>query len=525
LPNQLSCARACARWFFVICGGALLSHLAAPPVRADDADAVRIDGALACRSPESCVDQAAQAYLRDGQASALQIAIWRDGRFVYSEAFGFADPDRKQRTTVRSLFQVGSNTKKATAVAVLRAVEEGRMRLDDPVSRALPFFRLEREPGWARAATVRDLLSHQSGLWDYTPAYSAPADDELQCTLWGTFASREWAPTPPRAVWSYANANYALLGAMLEHAYRQPYADVMQRAVYAPLHMSNTYARSEAAVATGRAVWGFGSVSEQTDADDAFDLAALLARPAWALASEWVPPEELGDSAFLRPAGGAWSTAEDECRLGAFLVEGRRAFLSEASRRALVTPQTLTTPGDPNMSYAFGLMVGRSLDFGPDEWYDVPTWTHTGSTLTMASMFLVLPEQRFVISVLRNARDPSPAFRALMSTALAQFARLPPRHAEPARPPDDPARYAGTYSDPRGLGTVRLRWDGASLSVSAPDIEALGVSVAPTVTIVRPNILVLSIEGRRFAFTVWPSSDSSAGYLVGREDTFTRIGN
>lgn len=475
-----------------------------------------------CASPKRCLDRAAQAYLRDGKASALQIAIWRDGRFVYSEAFGFVDPRRTRHATVRSLFQVGSNTKKATAIAVLRAVEAGRVRLEDPVARALPFFRLERAPGWARAATVADLLSHQSGLWDYTPAYEAPDDDQLQRALWGTFAEREWAPTPPRAVWSYANSNYALLGAILERAYRRPYAEVMRQEVYEPLHMTGTHARRDDALATGRAVWGFGSVSEQENDEDAFDLAALLASPPWAGAPQWVAPSEHGENAFLRPSGGAWSSAEDECRLGAFLVDGRRAFLSDANRAALVAPRVETIPGGASLSYAYGLMVAPTLRLGPDE-YDVTTWTHDGSTLTMVSLFLALPEQRFVISVLRNARDQSPAFPALLSTALAQYARLPAPHAAPVPQPDDPARYAGTYSDPQGLGTLHLRWDGATLSISAPDIEAMGIAVAPAVTIARPNVLVFTLDERPYRFTVWPSAHGSAGYLVGREDSFTRV--
>jgi hypothetical protein len=177
--------------------------------------------------------------------------------------------------------------------------------------------------------------------------------------------------------------------------------------------------------------------------------------------------------------------------LGAFLVDGRRAVMSEAGREALVTPRSEMTPGDPSQLYAFGLAVGPSLGVSPVEWYDVTTWNHGGSTLTMASMFLALPEQRLVISVLRNARDPSPAFAALLSTALASYASLPPPHAEPPRQPEDPARYVGTYSDPQGLGTLHLRWDGQTLSVSAPDVEALGASVAPTVVIVRPNVLVV----------------------------------
>jgi CubicO group peptidase (beta-lactamase class C family) len=496
----------------------LLSR-AQPRAHADE-DALGVQ----CASPKACVDDAARAYLQQGPASALQIAIWRDGDFVYSEAFGFTDPQRRRPASRRSLFQVGSNTKKATALAVMRAVDEGRIRLDDPVARALPLFRLARAPAWSREATVRDLLSHRSGLWDYTPGYEAPEDWRLQHTVWGVFAAKEWAPTPVAAAHNYANPNYALLAAILERAYGRAYAEIMEREVYRPLRMRDTYARRDDALETGRAVWSFGAKGAPAAADDDFDPAALIAvPPPWLAPPSWVSPAEQADNAFLRPAGLSWSTAEDECMIGAMLVGGAPSFLSEASRAALVNPQTPVTPGDPNLSYAFGLYVSPRLVLAPDEQYDLQSWTHSGGTLSMASFFLVIPERRLVISVLRNTRDQTGHLRGIMSAALSGYAQLPERHAAPPVPPDEGARYAGSYRDPDGLGTLVLQWDGSSLRVSAPELEARGIAVGPSVTIIRPNVLLIPILGRPLQFTVWPSELSDAGYLVGREDSFTRV--
>jgi CubicO group peptidase (beta-lactamase class C family) len=481
--------------------------------------------ARAHNAAAALVDAAARAYLDDASASAVQIAIWKSGKLVYSRAHGFADPERTVAVTPRSLFQIGSNGKKATALAVLRAVDDGRLRLDDSVAEVLPQFVLEREPGWADKATVRDLLSHQSGLWDYASWEDAPNDHALAQTLHGTFAQNEWATTEPGDVWNYSNAGYAVLGAILERAYRRSYPDVMAREVYAPLGLSNTYARRADAIATGRAVWGFGAGREQTAGLDPFDLSETFS-DTLSSAAEWVAPADTVDNAFTRPAGLSWSTAEDECRVGAFLLEGRRRVLREVTRREMLTPQTLLTPGETVASYSFGLILARGVGLGPDAFYDVPVIMHDGATLTMASTFLALPEHDFVMSVLRNANDAPASLIELQVTALRQYAGLtlpgtPPAPSEP----DDGARYAGTYSDPQAFGTLELRWDGAQLSVRAPDIEALGGEVDPEVVIARKNVLMILVDGQPVELTVWPSASSEAGYLVSRHDAFTRVGD
>jgi len=484
-------------------------------------DDTKITEAAARGASAARLDAAAQAFLDDAEASAVQIAIWHEGKIVYSRALGFADPRGRVAVTPRSLFQIGSNGKKATALAVLRAVDAGRLELDDSVAKVLPHFALEREPGWAAEATVRDLLSHQSGLWDYTSWEDDPQDAALARTAYGTFADNEWATTAPGDAWNYSNAGYSLLGAILERAYRRPYPEVMAREVYRPLGLADIHARRADAIATGRAVWGYGAGRETMAGRDPFDLAELLSEPP---AGEWVPPAEAVDNAFTRPAGLSWSTAEDECRVGAFLLEGRRRFLRDETRQTMLTPQTELTPGEPAVAYALGLLVGQGLSLGPDQYYDVPVISHDGATLTMASNFLALPEQQLVVSVLRNANDAPPSLITLLTSAVREYAKLPPKGTPPTpSAPDSGARYAGTYSDPQAFGTIELRWDGTTLTVRAPDVEAMGATVDPTAIIARKNVLVIFVDGSPVELTVWPSSRSDAGYLVSRSDAFVRV--
>ncbi|MEY4513045.1 MAG: hypothetical protein RLZZ450_5167 [Pseudomonadota bacterium] len=364
-------------------------------------------------------------------------------------------------------------------------------------------------------------MEDQSGLWDYTPWDDAPADRVLHETLVGTFSEHEWATTPPGAAYNYSNANYAVLGAVLECAFGRSYAEIMEREVYAPLRLRDTFARRDDAVRTGRAVWGFGLGRAQLSGRDYFDLADASGDGS---SPTWVPPAEQVDNAFLRPAGLTWSTAEDECRVGVSLLQGPQTYLRRQTRSEMLTPQVELTPGEPAVAYAFGLLIGDGLPVGEADWYDVPFWTHDGGTPAMASTFLVLPEQHFVMSVLRNRTEAPPSLATLLTTAVQQYAGLPPKQPPPlAVPPDSGARYAGTYADPQAFGTLRLRWDGTDLTVSAPELEALGVTVDPVVVVARPNVLVLTVDGDPIELTVWPSASSDAGYLVAREDAFVRV--
>jgi CubicO group peptidase (beta-lactamase class C family) len=365
-------------------------------------------------------------------------------------------------------------------------------------------------------------------LWDYTSFTEAPADSDLSNITYGTFAEHAWSTTPAGAVWNYSNANFGLLGAILERVYERPYRRVLEHEVYRPLGLRHTHARREEAVETGQAVWGYG-VSQSSLKHD-YDPWRLYTPSTGATppSFEWVAPEDEEDNAFARPAGLTWSTAEDECRIGAFLVSGEPRILDDELRGEMLSAQALTDPLPDSAAYGFGLALGKHINLGPTEGYDIGFWEHGGATLRMSSEFFVFPEQDLVFSVLTNTslNDPaeSSAWQMLAVSLIHTYVALPPAQAPtPPEPADDGARYAGTYADPRGLGTVELHWDGSALTLSAPDLAALGAKVDENVIIAQKNLLVFQVDGQQNALQVWPSTSSDAGYLVSRADAFTRV--
>jgi CubicO group peptidase (beta-lactamase class C family) len=275
-------------------------------------------------------------------------------------------------------FIIGSVTKSMTALAVLQLVEDGELALDDPVALHLDWFDV-RPAAWTERVTVRRLLEQTSGL----PALAgAPA------TTWMRDASieetaRQVAGTQlvgePGTSWEYANANYVLLGALVEEVTGRAYADQLEQRVFAPLGMTRTSARLDEARTLG-----------------------LETGHRYVLG---VPVAHTTFREGLVPSGLVVSTAHDV--VGRYLqallrggeLDGERV-LSDASVAMLFTPATDATLGpwakDPAASYGMGWFVGGA-PFGPS-----PVAFHPGATPDFGATVALVPSASTGLVVLVN---------------------------------------------------------------------------------------------------------------------------
>ena len=114
------------------------------------------------RSTTSKIDSAVQTFIDGGYGPGVSIAVMRAGKVMFVKAYGMANLETETRVTPDTVFRAGSITKQFTAACIMRLVQEGRLSLDDPVSKYLP----ELAP--AGPVTVRMLLTHTSGLHPYT---------------------------------------------------------------------------------------------------------------------------------------------------------------------------------------------------------------------------------------------------------------------------------------------------------------------------------------------------------------------
>ncbi len=170
------------------------------------------------------------------------IAEVRDGAGVWRGTSGVADLADQERAAAQDRFRVGSVTKSFVATVVLQLVAEGRISLDDAIERALPGVVPD-----GRDITIRQLLGHTSGLYDYLdvvmskpdPIRTARTADYTPQDLIAMSAAHG-PQFAPGTSWAYSNTNYVVLGLLVEHLTGRPLGEEITRRIVRPLHLRNT---------------------------------------------------------------------------------------------------------------------------------------------------------------------------------------------------------------------------------------------------------------------------------------------
>jgi CubicO group peptidase (beta-lactamase class C family) len=201
---------------------------------------------------------AIDAYV-EGQMHRLNIpgvslAIVEGDKIVHLRGFGRARPDG-EAPTLQTPFFIGSLTKSFTALAVMQLVEAGKIDLDAPVQRYLPWFRVA-DPQVSAEMTARHLLNQTSGLPTSSGEIDlADFDDSPGATEHQARALSSLVLTRPvGSAFEYSNSNYDLLGLIIEAASGESYADYVQKQVLTPLDMSHSYTSPALAKQNGQAV-------------------------------------------------------------------------------------------------------------------------------------------------------------------------------------------------------------------------------------------------------------------------------
>lgn len=213
--------------------------------------------AVAAQSPTAIGDL--DGYLRRCAAARVcngTYLVARAGEPVYVGAVGDAGDDARTPLTAHSAFDIGSISKQVTAMAVLKLTEEGRLSLEDPVTRLLPDFPYPD-------VTIVQLMTHTSGVPDAIEDYN----EDLRAGR-GPFNGKDIvrrlivANRPldftPGSRFQYNNAGYMVLANVVEVASGQPFATYLDEAFFKPLGMSETWLRTpEGEAAITRRAYGF----------------------------------------------------------------------------------------------------------------------------------------------------------------------------------------------------------------------------------------------------------------------------
>jgi CubicO group peptidase (beta-lactamase class C family) len=177
------------------------------------------------------VDALVTKTLAETGVPSAEIAIVRDGRIVLTKAYGKANEGLPARVDLP--YQIASNSKQFTAMALILLRDEGKLSLDDPVSKFLPAI-----SGGDRI-TIRQLLSHTSGLQDFWPQDYLFAEMTKPTAPQGIVD--KWAKKPldfqPGARWQYSNTGYVVAGMIAEKLSGEPLLAYLNRKIFGPLDM------------------------------------------------------------------------------------------------------------------------------------------------------------------------------------------------------------------------------------------------------------------------------------------------
>ena len=175
----------------------------------------------------------------------LSLIVIKGGKVVFAEGYGLANVELQVASKPETVYQSGSVGKQFTATAVMMLVEEGKIRLDDPLTK---YFK--DAPATWNDVTVRELLSHTAGFGDYPEKFDFRKDwteDELLKLVEGTPLAYA-----PGTNWAYSNLGYLTLGILIHHVTGKFYGDLLQERIFHPLEMNSTRIISEADIVPNR---------------------------------------------------------------------------------------------------------------------------------------------------------------------------------------------------------------------------------------------------------------------------------
>lgn len=169
----------------------------------------------------------------------VAVGVVSDQELIWSKGFGYADIKAKLPMTAKTKFRMASNSKLFTAIAIMQLREEGKLGLDDPVVKYLPWFKAKPAGDDDGPITIEQLLSHSSGLQreagDHWSSYEFPTTEDLI----RLYPDRHSA-FAPSVRWKYSNLGFAVAGLVVEKLSGEKWADYVEQNIFRPLAMNDS---------------------------------------------------------------------------------------------------------------------------------------------------------------------------------------------------------------------------------------------------------------------------------------------
>ncbi|MBC7789077.1 MAG: serine hydrolase [Anaerolineae bacterium] len=395
------------------------------------------------------------------QIPGVSAAVVHDQTILWSSGFGHADVARKTPATPATIYSICSISKLFTSVAVMQLRDAGKLRLDDPVGRHLPWFNIKRSVAGAPEITVEGLLTHSSGLpreSDYPywtgPSFTFPTREQIVERI----ASQETL-YPAETYFQYSNLGISLAGEVVAAASGAPYSAYIQRNILDPLGLSSTTPEMPELHRGTRLATGYGALTRD---------GTRSTLPFFATRG-------------IAPAAGFASTAEDLARFASWqfrVLSGGSANGNTVLKANTLREMQRVHWMDPNFetSWGLGFAVWRSED---------KTFVgHGGSCPGYRSQLLLKPDEKVATVFMANALGVdsdefaqrmyeivAPALKTAAKDTINLLRKDSPKATQTDTALQTLRKYAGVYESSFGGEIAVLPWEEGLAALFLPTMN------------------------------------------------------
>lgn len=348
------------------------------------------------------LDALLKAKYKPGEPGAVAL-VAKGGKPFYRAAFGMADMENNVAMRPDHVFEIGSITKQFTAVSILMLMEQGKLKLEDPLTKYIPDYPK------GESITIHHLLTHTSGIKSYTgmQAWAKRWREDLPPLQMIDIFKNEPMDFAPGEKWQYNNSAYFILGYIIEKISGLSYAEYLEKNIFAPLGLKNTFYGSQSKIIRNRA-------------------------QGYQKQGEYVRAEYLS---LTQPyaAGSIMSTVDD--LLTWQLAINKNKLIRPETQQLAYTPVKLNSGEvhDYGYGWGIGLINGSS------------TIEHSGGIFGYSTNEIYLPKEDIYVVVFTNCDCSAPGEVSTRMAAIAIGKPFPEPAAKIQLDPAYASSLAGTY--------------------------------------------------------------------------------
>jgi CubicO group peptidase (beta-lactamase class C family) len=352
-----------------------------------------------------------------GHLPGISVAVVKDQETIWSKAYGYSNLANKVPATTNTLYSICSISKLFTAIAIMQLYEEGKLRLDDPVTSVLTDFSLKQQFKDSGPITIRSLLTHSSGLpreSDYPywtgPDFPFPTESQVNSKL-----SSQQTLYPASTYFQYSNLGLTLLGEIVEKVSGKKYKEYVEEKILKPLQLNATHPYLPKEEYGKKLAIGYSAISREGNRE----------------------PVALFDARGITAAAGYSSNVTDLARFASWqfrlLEKGGTEVLKTSTLKEMQRVHWI----DPDWTTSWG------LGFSVSKQGTTTLVGHGGSCPGYRSTLQMDPKEKLAYTVMINAGGESPEFYA---REIREVISKIPKEKQALKPEVDLNKFAGLYS-------------------------------------------------------------------------------